>query len=147
MQLKVQFSYLKSRVRNFFDFQTIVLLLLIFCFCFLLFFFYLPKAFPRTLSRSIANTIVIFLLVRLAHPLRIPAILYVSFMVALNVSCIYMYGGVMQDGMLASVLETHYDETKEFLLHAGIVPWLLSKSTVKLRPLGRRYKERTEKLS
>ena len=31
----------------------------------------------------------------------------------------------MQDGMLASVLETHYDETKEFLLHAGIVPWLL----------------------
>ena len=72
-----------------------------------------------------ANAVVIFLLVRLAHPLRIPAILYVSFVVTLNVSCIYLYGGVLHDGMLASVMETHYSEAKEFLFHAGILPWLL----------------------
>lgn len=36
-----------------------------------------------------------------------------------------MYGGVLHDGMMASVLETHYVEAKEFLFHAGIVPWLL----------------------
>ena len=125
LQLKNRSDRLKSQIKDFFDFKTTLLFLLIFCFCFCIFFFYLPKALPRTLSRSMANAVVIFLLVRLAHPLRIPAILYVSFVVTLNVSCIYLYGGVLHDGMLASVMETHYSEAKEFLFHAGILPWLL----------------------
>jgi len=112
MKFKVQFNDWKDRVKSFFDLQTIFLLLLVSCFCFCIFYFYLPKAFSRTLSRSVANTITIFLLVRLAYPLRIPALLYVSFVAALNVSCIYMYGGVLHDGMMVSVLETHYVEAK-----------------------------------
>ena len=75
LQLKKRSDRLKSQIKDFFDFKTTLLFLLIFCFCFCIFFFYLPKALLRTLSRSMANAVVIFLLVRLAHPLRILAIL------------------------------------------------------------------------